>query len=152
VANSASLNASGQVSPGEIISIVGIDLGPSTPVSASLAVGQQALRSQLGGVQVFFDGVSAPLLYVSSTQINAIVPFGTANRQETRMVVENAGASSNEARLGVVPAAPAVFVMQATYQYLPVAPHSMKTAPSTVRPTGQRLGVSFPCLQQVSER
>ena len=79
------------------------------------------IASQLGGVQVFFDGVAAPLLYVSNTQINAIVPFGTANRTGTKMVVDNAGASSNEARLGVVPAVPAVFVTQAINHYLPVA-------------------------------
>ena len=121
VANSASLNARGQVSPGEIISIVGTNLGPGIPVSASLAGGQQALASKLGGVQVFFDGVAAPLLYVSSTQINAIVPFGTADRQETRMVVENAGVSSNDARLGVVSAAPGIFTTQTAYQDLPVA-------------------------------
>jgi uncharacterized protein (TIGR03437 family) len=37
------------------------------------------------------------------------------------MVVDNAGASSNEARLGVVPAVPVVFVTQAINHYLPVA-------------------------------
>jgi uncharacterized protein (TIGR03437 family) len=120
VANSASLNASGQVSPGEIISIVGANLGPSSPLTASLAGGQQVIASQLGGVQVFFDGVAAPLLYVSSTQINAIVPFGTADRTETSMRVANAGINSNEARLGVVSAAPGIFTT-AVYQYLPVA-------------------------------
>jgi len=121
VANSASMNATGQVSPGEIISLVGSNLGPSNPVTASLAGGQQAISSQLGGVQMLFDGVAAPLLYVSSTQINATVPFGTADRTDTKMVFHNAGASSNEALLGVVPAAPAVFVTQATNHYLPVA-------------------------------
>jgi len=121
VANSGSLNASGQVSPGEIISIVGLNLGPTSPVTASLASGQQVIASQLGGVQVFFDGVAAPLLHVSSTQINAVVPFGLADRIETKMVFQNAGASSNEARLGVVPGVPAVFVTQATNHYLPVA-------------------------------
>ena len=121
VANSASMNATGQVSPGEIISIVGSNLGPSSPVTAIFPGGQQVIATQLDGVQVFFDGVAAPLLYVSSTQINAIVPFGTADRTETKMVVDVAGASSNEALLGVVPGAPAVFVTQATNHYLPVA-------------------------------
>ena len=121
LANSASLNASGQVSPGEIISIVGTNLGPANPVTASLAEGQQSLPTQLGGVQVLFDGVAAPLLFVSSTQINAIVPFGTVDRHEVRMVVERSGASSSEARLGVVSAGPAIYATQTAYRNLPVA-------------------------------
>ena len=62
-----------------------------------------------------------PLLVSPSTQINAIVPFGTADRTETKIVVDVAGASSNEALLGVVPGVPAVFVTQASNHYLPVA-------------------------------
>jgi len=33
------------------------------------------LPTELGGVQVYFDGIKAPLLYVSPTQINAQVPY-----------------------------------------------------------------------------
>jgi uncharacterized protein (TIGR03437 family) len=121
LANSASLNAAGQVSPGEIISIIGLNLGPLVPVTASLASGQQTLPSQLGAVQVLFDGIAAPLLYVSATQINAIVPFAIADRQETTMVVKNAGATSGAARLGVVSAVPAAFLTQSVYNNLPVA-------------------------------
>ena len=119
--NSASLNASGQVSPGEIISIVGTNLGPETPITASLGSGQQVFPFQLGGVQVFFDGLPAPMLYVSSTQINAIVPFAVADRTETRMIVVAGGAKSNEARLGVVAGAPGIFITSAIDGFLPVA-------------------------------
>jgi uncharacterized protein (TIGR03437 family) len=104
VTNSASLDASGSVSPGEMVTIFGLNLG-----------------SKLSGTQVFFDGVAAPLLFVSSDQINAIVPFGIAGRQETKMVVENSGVASSEARLGVVPAVPAIFLTDAITGYLPVA-------------------------------
>ena len=121
VTNSASFDANGQVSSGEIISITGLNLGPATAITASLSPGQQMLPSSLGGAQVLFDGVAAPLLYVSSTQINAIVPFGIGDRQETTMVVKNAGGSSNQAQLGVVSAVPGVFVTGSAYQNLPVA-------------------------------
>ena len=121
VANSASLNASGQVSPGEIISIVGINLGPETPIIASLSNGQQVFPFQLGGVQVLFDDLPAPILYVSNTQINAIVPFGIADRSETKMIVVAVDTISNDAQLGVVPAMPGIFVTKAVYAYLPVA-------------------------------
>jgi uncharacterized protein (TIGR03437 family) len=121
ITNSASFSANGQVSPGEIISITGLNLGPDTATTASLSAGQQILPSSLGGVQVLFDGVATPLLYVSSTQINAIVPFGIADQPETTMVVKNASGSSNHALLGVVSAVPGIFVTGSAYQNLPVA-------------------------------
>jgi uncharacterized protein (TIGR03437 family) len=49
------------------------------------------------------------------------VPFGTASRQETILVIENAGTSSNQARLGVVSGQPAIFSGQTVYHDLPVA-------------------------------
>jgi uncharacterized protein (TIGR03437 family) len=121
IANNASLDGSGQVSPGEIIAIVGTNLGPANPVNAPLFAGQQKVGTMLGGVRVLFDGVAAPLLYVSSTRITAIVPFGTASQQETRLIVENAGLTSSPARIGIVSAVPAIFTSQAVYQHLPVA-------------------------------
>jgi uncharacterized protein (TIGR03437 family) len=121
VANNASLNGSGQVSPGEIISIVGVNLGPANSLAARLVPGKERLGVELGGVRVLFDGVPAPLLYVSSTQVNAIVPFGTAGQQETILIVENAGATSNHARLGVVSATPAIFSSRSVYHDIPVA-------------------------------
>lgn len=121
VANKASHIASGQISPGEIISIVGANLGPTNSLAAQLAPGEENLGVELGGVRVLFDGVAAPLLYVSSTRIDAIVPFRTASQEETILFVENAGTPSNQARLGIVPAQPAIFSRQPTYHDLPVA-------------------------------
>jgi hypothetical protein len=118
--NSASLGASSQVSPGEIVSISGAGLGPDTPVSARSAGGLFA--SELSGVTVLFDDVPAPLLYVSASLIQAVVPFGLAGQQETMLAVENDGVRSTGAnRIGVVSATPAVFVTQTINQYLPVA-------------------------------
>jgi uncharacterized protein (TIGR03437 family) len=121
VANSASLNASGQVSPGEIISIVGTNIGPKIPITASLGNGQQAFPFQLGGVQVLFDDLPAPILYVSNDQINAIVPFGIGDRSKTKLIVAVGNTNSNEAQLGVVSGMPGIFVTTAVYGYLPVA-------------------------------
>jgi hypothetical protein len=62
---SALLNAAsdtaGPIAPGEILSIFGQNIGPRTPAST--------------GTQVLFDGISAPVLYTSSTQVTAIVPY-----------------------------------------------------------------------------
>jgi uncharacterized protein (TIGR03437 family) len=62
------------VSPGEVISIFGYALGPSTPLGLQLDSTGKVMTT-LGGVQVLFNGVAAPLTYVSATQINCVVPY-----------------------------------------------------------------------------
>ncbi len=61
-----------QIAPGTIVSIIGEKLSESA-VSADLS--NEELPLDLGGVQVYFNGVRAPLFFVSPTQINAQVPF-----------------------------------------------------------------------------
>jgi uncharacterized protein (TIGR03437 family) len=83
VLNGASFaSAANGVSPGEIISIFGINLGPATPRGPELdSTGK--VSTSLGGVQVLFPPqyagssatFAAPLTYVSATQINCVVPY-----------------------------------------------------------------------------
>jgi uncharacterized protein (TIGR03437 family) len=120
IANNASLDGGGQVSPGEVITIVGTNLGPANPVNAQLST-EGKVGTLLAGVRVLFDGVAAPLLYVSSNQITAIVPFGMANQQESTMVVENNGAISERVQVGIVPALPGIYRSGAVYRHQPMA-------------------------------
>jgi uncharacterized protein (TIGR03437 family) len=62
------------VSPGEIISIFGSAFGPAAPLSLQLDASGKVV-TELGGIQVLFDGYAAPLIYVSATQINCVVPY-----------------------------------------------------------------------------
>jgi uncharacterized protein (TIGR03437 family) len=90
ISNAAS-GVGSQLSPGEIITIKGSGLGPGNPVSFTV----NSLSSQtLGGVQVTFNGFSGTLLYVSSTQINVIVPYEIAGSATTVIVVTYQGALS----------------------------------------------------------
>jgi uncharacterized protein (TIGR03437 family) len=71
------------VSPREIISIFGQNLGPSSVVTANPAGSPQAFPNILNGIQVaFFIGnntlVYAPIIMVSNNQINAVVPVAVA--------------------------------------------------------------------------
>jgi len=77
VADAASLQVGAYV-PLEIVSIFGRGLGPTTGVSAKVTDGK--FPSFLAGTYVSFDGRLAPLLYVSSSQINAVVPRETNNK------------------------------------------------------------------------
>jgi len=61
---------SGNIAPGTWVSIFGTQLSAGTATANSTP-----LKTALGGVSVTFNGVAAPLSYVSPNQINAIVPF-----------------------------------------------------------------------------
>jgi len=71
IGNAANWSVDQAVTPMEIVSIYGIGIGPKTPVTAPASSGTST--TSLGGVQVFFNGKPAPLLYVSANQINTVV-------------------------------------------------------------------------------
>jgi uncharacterized protein (TIGR03437 family) len=63
----------GFVAPGTLVTITGQFLSDSTATGVPNAQGYYP--SKLAGVQLYFDGIVAPLMYVSPTQINAQLPF-----------------------------------------------------------------------------
>jgi IPT/TIG domain. len=107
IANAAS-NTPGAVAPGEIISIYGTGIGPNAAAVFQLNA-QGFVPTSLSNVQVTFDGTPAPLLYVSSSQINAIVPYQIAGRSTTTLIVQGPGGSSSPINLRVADTAPAIF-------------------------------------------
>jgi uncharacterized protein (TIGR03437 family) len=107
VANGASY-APGSVSPGMIVTVFGSGLGPVGLEPARLNSGG-FVQKALEGTKVLFDGVTAPVLYTSSTQIAAVVPYPVAGRSATSMVVEYNGIRSNPVTVPVSPAAPGIF-------------------------------------------
>jgi len=95
VLNGASL-LPGPVAPGEIITIMGSAIAPpAAPESA----------------RVTFDSLAAPLLYMASEQINAVVPFGVAGRSSTIMEIANLSGSSTRISIPVASSAPAIFTL-----------------------------------------
>jgi uncharacterized protein (TIGR03437 family) len=100
------------VSPGEIISIFGLSVGP--PEDAAAIVEEDRIQTELGGTRVLFDAVPAALVYVSSSQINAVVPYSVAGQPTTLVQVEHGGAWSNIVTLDVAEASPGVFTLTQT--------------------------------------
>lgn len=60
------------LAPGTFVSIFGQNLADTT---VSAPAGVTPLPRDLGGVEVYFDGVRSPVTFVSPTQINAQIPF-----------------------------------------------------------------------------
>jgi len=110
---SAASFATGSISPGEIVSLFGTNIGPATPVSLTLDSNGRVSTS-LGGVQVLMNGTPAPLTYVSSTQVNAVVPYEVAGILHPTVILKFLGASSNGLSLTTAATAPGIFTANGT--------------------------------------
>jgi uncharacterized protein (TIGR03437 family) len=110
VLNAASL-LPGSVAPGEVITLIGAGIGPP---SAQQPDGSPA-STVLDGTSVAFDGTPAPLLYAAPNQINAIVPYVTYGKSETKLqVITRQGQTVAETSLPVDQAVPAIFTLDAS--------------------------------------
>jgi uncharacterized protein (TIGR03437 family) len=72
---SAAVYDSTAIAPGEIVSIFGINVGPSVPYSGNRDRDGN-VTTELGGVTVSIAGLPAPILYTDPGQINLVTPFG----------------------------------------------------------------------------
>jgi uncharacterized protein (TIGR03437 family) len=98
----------GAVTPGKIIVLYGSRIGPGSLTLATPAGGGR-ISTTLADTQVLFDGVPAPLLYASSEQVAAIVPYAVDGQTGTQMQVKNGTQSSEPIALPVTPAGPSIF-------------------------------------------
>jgi uncharacterized protein (TIGR03437 family) len=88
-------------------------LSPATPSAANGNSTTLALPTSLGKTQVLVNDVPAPLLYVSPTQINFLVPAGTAGNNVPVVVVNN-GVRSLAATVNIQATAPRIFTIGGT--------------------------------------
>jgi uncharacterized protein (TIGR03437 family) len=113
VLNGASY-ASGAVSPGEIVALFGTNMGPAVGVAYQLSADGKSIPYALAGVQVLFGATPATLLYVSATQINAIVPYAVAGNASIAVQVQYSGQTSSAMTLAVQAATPGIFSQDRT--------------------------------------
>ena len=110
VLNSASLQDSGQVAPGELITLRGLGLGPRGGVSSQLDANGYVATS-LGGTRVMFGGAPTSVLYASDQRVDTVVPFGAQPGSIVQVRVEANGQSSPPLPIKVAAADPAVFAL-----------------------------------------
>ncbi|HWB83443.1 MAG TPA: hypothetical protein VG675_04845 [Bryobacteraceae bacterium] len=112
VVNAASFQTT-PLSPGEIITIGGTNIGPSN--AAFLTLDQSGkVSTQIGGVQVLVNGFAAPMIYASSTQVSAVVPYEAAGLQSPYVQIKYLGQSSNTYPLAAAATAPGVFTFNSS--------------------------------------
>jgi len=108
VANSAS-NVAGAVAPGEIVTIFGSQLGPSTLVVNGPDAGG-AYATEVGGTSVSINGTAAPMIYASATQVAAVVPYETTG-SNAQITVQYQGITSTQATVAIAASNPALFTV-----------------------------------------
>jgi uncharacterized protein (TIGR03437 family) len=95
------------VSPGQIMVIYGAGLGPSTLVENQPVNG--VFGTQVAGTTVSFNGLPAPLIYTSATQVAAIVPYNVSFSPNAQVTVSYQNQTSTAITLPVAASAPAFF-------------------------------------------
>ena len=103
---SAASNLTGSIAPGEVVVLYGSGLGPDTLATYQMQNGGVPLS--VGGTSVYFNGTAGPVLYASSTQVGAIVPFGI-DGSTAQVYVSYDGLVSTPLNVAVAAAAPALF-------------------------------------------
>lgn len=106
VLNAASFQA-GAVAPGTIVSIFGSGLARGEMQAASVP-----LPTTLLDTSVSFNGVAAPLFYVSGMQVNAQVPFETAAGTAVVRVSRGSAVSMTQP-VSIAAASPGIFTVNA---------------------------------------
>ncbi len=108
IVNAAS-EAPTSIAPGEVISLFGTGLGAAVNGLTLNAGGKVA--TSLGGTQVLINGVAAPLIYASPSQLNVIVPYEVTGSTIANIQVQWGGLPSAEWGIPVAPSSPAIFTI-----------------------------------------
>lgn len=108
VLNAASFAKDRPVSPGSLVSIFGSELAAGLAQADSVP-----LSTTLADVSVTFNGVPAPLLFISENQINAQMPWDVLPQGVTSgvsdVVVTRNGVPSPAVMVQIAPSTPGIF-------------------------------------------
>ncbi len=105
---SAASYAGNAVSPGELVTLFGYGIGPSTSAGMSVVSGYAATTVQ--GTTVSIDGQAAPIVYLSRDQITVQVPYNvTLGASKTVSVNNNSVIATGT--VATTAAAPGIFTL-----------------------------------------
>ena len=101
----------GPISPRKIVVIYGAGLGPAQLIPNQVSNGQ--FSTGAGGTVVSFNGIPAPILYASGTQVATIVPYAISGTT-TQVTVAYQGQGSDGFTVPVAASAPSFFTLNQT--------------------------------------
>ncbi len=135
ITNAAS-NLPGSISPGEIVVVTGVGLGPAQLVSAGVS-SDGIYGSQLAGTTLRFNGIPAPMIYTSATQVAAIVPYGVSGANAL-VTATYQGQTTTPVSVAIASSAPGVFTADSTGigQVAAVNQDGSINSPANPAPTG----------------
>ncbi len=113
----------GAVSPGEIVSIFGMNLGSETG-SGPWFKGQLEFASEVEGVEVLFGGARGAILYTGSNQINVVAPETLSALSKVELQVVRYGIPSPRVEMQAAKAGPGLFAYVAHGRRYAAALHS----------------------------
>ncbi|MEZ5399518.1 MAG: hypothetical protein R2729_07595 [Bryobacteraceae bacterium] len=128
-----------QIAPGTIVSLFGEGLSDST---ASADPNATNLPTELAGVQVYFDGIRAPLFMVSPEEIRAQVPWEVLDAQSINAIVrtrrdDGSVQAATAVSVPIVPQNPGIFAVEGSADPRPgIVMHGSPYATGTVSVDG----------------
>jgi len=114
-ATAAANNKTG-ISPGEIITMYGTNLGPTQAATLTLNSTGTLVNTSLDGTQVTFNGVPGPMIFTLDGQIAVVVPYEIAGQSTVSVVVSYLGLQTAPVQFNVVPATPGMFTLNQSGQ------------------------------------
>src|SRR5579863_7439554 len=123
-ATAASISKTG-ISPGEILSLYGLNFGKNPATPSYLGPTQLTTKTEttpgivdttLEGTRVLFNGIPGPMIFTSDGQIATVVPYGIANQSTVNVVVSYLGQQTSTMKFNVVPVTPGLFTLNNTGQ------------------------------------
>jgi uncharacterized protein (TIGR03437 family) len=110
VVNTASFQS--VISPGEMVTVIGTF--PGAPTLSAMYDDTASYPTTLANLTLTFNGVPAPLLYVSPGQINALVPTAVAGQKSVDVVVKQFSQSSPALTVPLLDTSPGIFTASQT--------------------------------------
>ncbi len=106
--DAASYTPVNTVSPGELVTLFGANIGPITPAGMTTTT-PGYVDTTLSGVSVTVDGIAAPMLYVSRTQVSIQIPFEVTPGANKQIALNNGGSAAPNLAVTVAATNPAIF-------------------------------------------
>jgi len=96
------------IAPGEIVTLFGAGIGPSTLASGYDPV-NNVFATSVAGTQVLFDNIAAPIIYAYTGQTTVVAPYSLAGKSSTQVSISYQGVQSAAVTVPVVNLVPGIF-------------------------------------------